>query len=186
MASASSAEARATKFRRTSAASGSADCRRAGLYQHDRRSPQRQVVAKCPYLELVVVAPDLTRGKRFQRIPDDGTQLLGEHAALVLAARLIVGDGQERNGRRFGRIADGSAPALVVQVESDRRAQAVAHVFQHLTLGCLQPQSVTVDVDALRVAAFEPLCTVRVQHRDDVQRERGEHSCHRRLAAMAS
>ena len=69
------------------------------------------------------------------------------------------------------RRADRRSPALVVQVEANSRVQPIAKRLERLAFRRLQPQRVTIDVDALRVASLEALRPVRVEHRHDVQRQ---------------
>ena len=62
--------------------------------------------------------------------------------------------------------------------------EAIAQQLQQPSFRRLQAERVAVDVDVLRVPPLEPLRAVGVEHRDDVERERGEDPLHRRVAAM--
>ena len=107
---------------------------RAGLDQHHRRAPQRQVVAERPHLELVVVAADLPGRERLERVADHRADLLRERPPGAVGARLVEGHREQRDRRRLRRIADRRAPALVVQVEADARLKAVADRLQRAAL----------------------------------------------------
>ncbi len=64
------------KLRRTSAASGSGPGHGPVSIEDDGRSPQRDVVAERADLELVVIATDLPRRERLERVADHGADLL--------------------------------------------------------------------------------------------------------------
>ena len=58
-----------------------------------------------------------------------------------------------------------------MQVEADRRPPAIADILQESSLGCLESPGITVDIDPLSVPTLKAFGTVRIEHRNDVQRE---------------
>jgi hypothetical protein len=71
----------ATKFSRTSAASGSWDGPGPVSTSTTGRPPERQVVAERANLEFLVYRPDLPGGQRLDGVADDGADF-GERPAL--------------------------------------------------------------------------------------------------------